>query len=161
MPAPQLNLSASDIELQLWALGPVESWDSPEPVKQGIIQALNQCRWANVPRTDLDPLILRLGMTRSAAPDSAYGFAVADLACRVFAPAALRKAGLETEADKLAGLAPIVDDAAARAAAHAADAAHAARAAAARAARAAAAKLLVLPFPESQSLAHSLNFGSL
>ena len=79
----------------------------------------------------LRPYLQRLGRLALAdrhAPATAYGYAAADVACRVIAPLSLDAAGRGGEAATLRGLACVVDEATARAAA---DAAYAARAAAA------------------------------
>lgn len=72
----------------------------------------------------------RLAVSGKSAPDEAYTYAAADLACRVFAPLALEKAGLCEQAATLRALRPLVDRDTARAAAAAAYAAAAACAAA-------------------------------
>ena len=64
----------------------------------------------------LRPYLMRLGRLAVAgkrAPLPAYGFAAADLACRVFAPLSL-EAGFPDHAAKLRGLLPVVDDKTAR-----------------------------------------------
>jgi hypothetical protein len=88
----------------------------------------------------LRPYLQRLGRLALAdrhAPDAAYGYAAADVACRVIAPLALDAAGMPAAAAALRGLAPIADQASAAAAAAAVRAADDAAAAAADAAYAA------------------------
>ena len=75
----------------------------------------------------LRPYLMRLGRLAVAgkrAPLAAYGFASADIACRVFAPLAL-DAILPDPAAKLRGLPPVMDRETADAARAAADAAYA------------------------------------
>ena len=85
----------------------------------------------------LRPYLMRLGRLAIAgkrAPDAAYGYAAADVACRVIAPAAMDRANLPEQAASLRALAPIVSretaDAAAAASAAYGAAAHAAASAA-------------------------------
>ena len=59
----------------------------------------------------LRPYLMRLGRLAIAgkrAPDAAYGYAAADVACRVIAPAAMDRANLPGQAASLRALAPIV-----------------------------------------------------
>ena len=65
------------------------------------------------------PYLMRLGRLALAdrhAPNAAYGYAAADVACRLIAPMALDAAGMGGEAATLRGLAPVVDGVTARAA---------------------------------------------
>ena len=76
------------------------------------------------------PYLQRLGRLALAdrhAPYAAYGYAAADVACRVIAPMALDAAGMGEHAAALRGLAPVVSAPTARAAARKADAADDAR----------------------------------
>jgi hypothetical protein len=86
--------------------------------------------------TFLRPYLMRLGrlaVEGKRAPLTAYGFAAADIACRVFAPRAL-DAKFPDQAAKLRALPVVVDQESARAAYAAASAAYAAYAAYAAAA---------------------------
>ena len=120
-----------------------EPWsDAPAcacPVLSAYGRALND----NMDDTDrqlLIPFIPRLvGSKSTPEVEQRRGYLMADTAVRVFAPIALRSAGLDIEAAKLEALLVIDSpDSAARAVYAAAHAAHAARAAAHAAARAAA-----------------------
>ena len=69
------------------------------------------------------PYLMRLGRLALAdrhAPNAAYGYAAADVACRVIAPMALDAAGMGEHAAALRGLTPVVSAPTARAAAAAA-----------------------------------------
>jgi hypothetical protein len=70
-------------------------------------------RTDEVGRDRLIPLIPRLIGTVDPALEQRRAFVAADAAVRVFAPAALRAAGLTAEADQLAGLGELVDEASA------------------------------------------------
>ena len=88
-------------------------------------------------RQRLVPFIPRLALTANGGcPPEKRALVCADVAVRVFAPAALRSAGLEEWAGKLAGLPEITDGTAARDAARVATRAAASAAFEARAARA-------------------------
>lgn len=68
-------------------------------------------------RARLVPYIPRLVGTADPGQELRRTFLLADAAVRVFAPIALRAAGLKAEADQLAGLGELVDEATARSAA--------------------------------------------
>jgi len=97
------------MEAVAWWAGEKHS-DHPEcasPVITGYAMALND-NWPDTARQKLIPFVSRLVGTRDGH-DSERGLLAVDWLIRVYTPEWLRLAGLDTEADNLANLAPITD----------------------------------------------------
>jgi hypothetical protein len=128
------------MEAVAWLAGEPHS-DRPAcacPVIASFVRAMND-QLPDEERGRLKPYLAKLVGTRlTKAVELKRAFYLADSAVRVFAPLALRAAGLTKEAEKLESLSPLVDEVTARAAYSAAySAARAAYSAAYSAARAA------------------------
>ena len=127
------------LEAVAWFAGEPHT-DQPECVS-GVLASYGRAFNDGLPEADrqrLVPYVERLvgTATTDLALERQRAFMAADAGVRIFAPLALRAAGLTAEADNLAGLGEVVDEASAEAAAAAAWSAARSAAAAARSAAA-------------------------
>ena len=130
------GVCAEEAVALLAGLGHTDSPPCASPVLIALGQRLNDSGWSsNAARTAaIAPYLLPQIGTAGDGLDQRRAYALADVAVREIAPEALDAAGLHEHAATLRALAPIVDQATARAAGAAAVAAGAAAGAAARAA---------------------------